>query len=151
MKLGLKMKLYSTIATTVGAFLVCATPAQANTGIKSGFYAGASIGLSNLSGSQDFNAANSDPAQPTVANRLRLSGNSVGASIFGGYGYRLNCTWFATELSYLFDRIESKSTTTAANVPGEKVFKGRSTGAFGEPFILDISLMKFVLFMLFLV
>ncbi len=117
--------------TTAGALLILAAPGQANIGIKSGPYAGVSVGLSNLSGNQDFNSANSDPAQPTFTNRLRLSGNSVGASIFGGYGYRVNCTWLAAELSYLFDRVESKSTTTAPAVPGEKIFKGRSTGAFG--------------------
>ncbi|MDF3033376.1 MAG: hypothetical protein K0R76_330 [Alphaproteobacteria bacterium] len=130
----MKKKLYLKAGTAVAALLMTAVPGQASMGIKSGVYAGISAGLSHLSGNQNLNAANSNPAQPKTDYRMRLSGNSVGASVFAGYGYRVNCTWLAAELSYLFDRIESKQTISTSQNIADKVFKARSTGAFGGAF-----------------
>ncbi len=124
-------KLFAKIGTTVGALLVSTVAVQANAGINSGFYAGASAGLSSLSGNQRFNAQeNANPVVVTDARNNGLSATSAGAAVFGGYGHKWNCTWMAAELYYLYDRLNSDRTAQLTGTT-EKTFQARSTGAFG--------------------
>jgi len=126
-------KLLARIGTTAGAILVSTVAAQANAGVNSGFYAGASAGISSLTGTQRFNAQeNAIPVVVTDARNNGLSATSAGAAVFGGYGHKWNCTWMAAELYYLYDRLNSDRTAQFNGVPVEKTFQARSTGgAFG--------------------
>jgi len=131
----MKKNLYVKLGAMAGTVLMTAAPGNAHTGgIRSGPYIGASVGLSHLSGGQNLNAINIVPPAPattTVSHSLRLSADSVGASVFGGYGYKWNCTWLAAELSYLFDQMESRQGVNSGNNTVNGVLKARSTGAFG--------------------
>lgn len=125
-------KLCAKIGTTVGALLVSTVAAHANAGINTGFYAGASAGISSLSGSQRFNAQENNPVVNSDTRNNGLSATSAGAAVFGGYGHKWNCTWMAAELYYLYDRLNSDRTAQYNGVPVEKTFQARSTGgAFG--------------------
>ncbi|MCE3231010.1 MAG: hypothetical protein K0R52_938 [Alphaproteobacteria bacterium] len=130
----MKKKLYLKAGTAVAALIASTVSAQANVGtggIKSGFYAGASVGLSNLSGNQKLEATRSDGAVLDIRNN-GLSATSAGVAVFAGYGQKYNCTWIAAELSYLFDRLNGNQNATFDTTAVAKTFQSRSTGgAFG--------------------
>lgn len=125
------MKLHAKTGIAMGALLALAVPtAQASTGINSGFYAGASVGLSNLSGSQSFRAMEL-PDIPRDQRKMGISAQSLGVGLFGGYGHKWDCLWLGTELSYLFDQLTDQKAAQFQVFGQEKIFKTRSTGAFG--------------------
>jgi opacity protein-like surface antigen len=130
----MKKKVYAKMGATMGAFLALALPGQTQANaINSGFYAGASVGLSSLSGKQDFHAQENVNPVVVLDNRSNgLSATSAGVSFFGGYGYKWNCAWLAAEVSYLFDRLNADRTAQFNGVPGDRTFQARSKGgAFG--------------------
>lgn len=130
----MKMKLYAKLGSTVGAFLMFAVPGQvqANVAINSGFYAGASVGMSSLSGNQTFEAVElDDPIAVRDFRKQSLSARTAGLGLFAGYGHKWNCLWLGAELSYLFDRLNDKKTVQWGTFGVDKTFTTKSTGAVG--------------------
>lgn len=114
---------------TMGFLLTLINEAQATAHLRSGPYAGVSVGLSNLSGSQNFNLSNPTVGASRPEFRLDLSAKSVNAGIFGGYGYKWNAYWTSIELSYLFDRVNSEQKIKVDSYVYDKILKIRSAGA----------------------
>jgi len=128
-------KFYKVIAISLLSTISVAS--YANVGkINTGPYVGASVGLSNLSGRQDFNVSNNALGAITPSLNVGLASTSFGASIFGGYGVKLNSCWFAAELSYLFDRLNSQQKAKFDTFIQNKTLKTRSTGAWEGAFHL---------------
>src|SRR4051812_17028369 len=98
----MKRMLFIKIGTAT-ALLMGAVSAHAHTGgTHSGFYGGASIGLSHLSGNGSFNSTDTTAPAERDQRAFGLSASSINGSLFAGYGHRFNCVLLATELSFLF-------------------------------------------------
>lgn len=103
--------------------------------INSGAYVGLSVGGAHLSGKGNIESSTAGVANDRSINN-RLSANSAAASLFAGYGMKLNTFWLAAELSYQFDNLSSKNNFLVDNTNGQKTASTTTNGAFGGAFHL---------------
>ncbi|MEI7493485.1 MAG: outer membrane beta-barrel protein [Alphaproteobacteria bacterium] len=112
-------------------FAVVADANASSCQINSGAYAGISAGISNLSGSGEFNAKNHVAGFDNLIQPNKFSKTSAGAGLFAGYGMKFSGFWAAAELFYQFDRLNNVNKFKVISYVQDKKLQTNSTGAYG--------------------
>ena len=127
------MKKNLLVSLCLGTVFAVASQASASScQINSGAYAGISAGVSVLGGKNNFDHKQTDAAGALITGsnlNFSLSKTSMAATVFGGYGMKMNGFWVAGELFYQLDSLKDKQKPTIAN--DEKSISSKSTGAYG--------------------